>query len=267
MKRILITGKHGYIGQSLGEFLSNKPEEYKIIFLNLRDDKWRQVDLSAYDVLVHAAALVHQRETAENAALYYKVNRDITIELAEKAKAEGVGQFIFLSSGSVYGKLEGVITKDTKPQPTTNYGKSKLEAEQGLIPLESKDFAVAILRPLMVYGEGCKGNYQTLVKLARIVPVLPDYKNQRSLVSIETLCMCLKDVIDQRAEGVFFPQEKVPLCTCEMIQQIAEGQGRRLRRVKLLNPAVKLLRQTTALGKKAFGDLVYQKLDTVPFDS
>lgn len=267
MKRILITGEHGYIGRCLGEYLASRPEGYKIGRLGLRDDYWQQTDLSGYDVIVHAAALVHQRETAENASLYYKVNRDLTIELAKKAKAEGVGQFVFLSSGSVYGKLEGVITKDTEPSPVTNYGKSKLEAEQALISMKGKNFAVAILRPLMVYGEDCKGNYRTLVKLARIAPILPTYENRRSLVSVDTLCAYMKDVIDRRAEGIFFPRDKEDVCTCELIQRIAERQGRRLRRVKILDPAVKLFCLTSDLGKKAFGDLVYQKLDVLPFDS
>jgi len=267
MKRVLITGEHGYIGRCLGEYLAIRPEEYEIDFLGLRDDHWRQADLSGYDAIIHAAALVHQRETPENTALYYKVNRDLTIELAKKAKAEGVRHFVFLSSGSVYGKLEGVITRDTEPSPVTNYGKSKLEAEEALISMKSQEFAVAILRPLMVYGDGCKGNYQMLEKLARIVPVLPTYENRRSLVSVDTLCAYMKDVIDRRSRGIFFPQDKEDVCTCALIQRIAERQGRKLRRIKILDPAVKLFCLTTDLGKKAFGNLVYQKLDVLPFDS
>lgn len=266
MKRVLISGKSGYIASCFERYLRQFPDEYKATSISLRGGDWSRTDFSQYDVMVHTAGLAHIKETPENAEDYYTVNRDLAEAAAKKAKAEGVKQFLLLSSGSVYGLTEGVITADTKPSPRTHYGKSKLQGEDAVAALRAPDFKVAVLRPLMVYGEGCKGNYQSLVKLARIAPVLPDYQNRRSLVSIETLCACMKDVIDREAEGIFFPQEETPLCTCEMIQEIAESQGRHLRRLKLLNPAVGLLRGTTSAGRKAFGDLVYQDLKFLPFD-
>lgn len=266
MKRVLITGTQGKIGSSFAQYLEREPGAYEVSCLSLRDETWRTADFSGYDVIFHTAALVHQRETAESAALYHRINYELTRDLALKAKAEGVGQFVFLSSGSIYGKIEGVITRDTPPQPVTCYGKSKLEAEKALIPMNGEGFSIAILRPLMVYGEGCKGNYQTLEKLAQILPILPDYQNRRSLVSLETLCSQTKELIDRQAEGIFFPQDKTTVCTCELIQRIAARQGRRLRRSKLLNPAVSLLRKATSKGKKAFGDLVYQDLKALPLD-
>lgn len=267
MKKILITGTHGQIGSSFARYLEQEPKAYETSCVSLRNGTWRTADFSGWDAVVHAAGVVHQRETAENRALYHQINCKLTRELAAKAKAEGVGQFVFLSSGSVYGKVEGIITGSTVPRPVTEYGKSKLEAEKALAALRGETFTVTILRPLMVYGPGCKGNYRTLEKLARILPVLPDYRNRRSLVSLERLCVQMKDLIDQGAEGIFFPQEETAVCTCELVQQIAERQGRRLRRTRLLNPAVSLLRAATPQGKKAFGDLVYQDLRALPLDS
>ena len=107
------------------------------------------------------AGIAHIKETKENAELYYKVNRDLAIETAKKAKAQGVKQFVFLSTMSVYGMETGVITKETIPHPKNNYGKSKLQAEEKILSLSDEDFKVCIIRPPMVYGEGCKGNYQT----------------------------------------------------------------------------------------------------------
>ena len=265
MKWILITGENGYVANRFAAFLAERSEEYRTAFLNLRDDSWRRKDFSQYDVVVHAAALVHQKETPENAAEYYKVNRDLTLELARKAKAEGVGQFLFLSTGSVYGLTEGIITKDTAPHPVTNYGKSKLQAEEALVPLHEEHFSVAILRPLMVYGDGCKGNYRTLEKIARITPVLPNYANRRSLVSIENLCRQMLDIISDSGWGYYFPHDPEDVCTCELIGRIAEAHGRNLRRLKMLNPAVSALRKMTTVGKKAFGNLVYQDLEYLPF--
>lgn len=264
MKRVLITGEHGTIALCLGTFLREKVREFEVSFLNVRGGGWRKERFSGYDAIVHAAALVHQKETTENAALYQQVNRDLTVELAEKAKMEGMGQFVFLSTGGVYGLTEGVITKDTVPRPVINYARTKLEAEEALISMMGDGFAVAILRPLMVYGKGCKGNYQTLEKLARIALVLPAYENRRGLVSVDTLCTYIEGVIRRREEGIFFPREREDVCTCRLIQQIAAEQGRKLIQTRLLNPAVGLLRTCTSAGKKAFGNLVYQDLDRLP---
>lgn len=264
MKRVLITGETSYIANRFAACLKEKPEEYTAKLLNLRDTSWHKEDLSQYDVVVHTAALVHKKETPENAAQYYTVNRDLTIELAQKSKAEGVSQFLFLSTGSVYGLIEGIITKDTIPHPITNYGKSKLQAEEALIPMHGKDFSVAILRPLMVYGEGCRGNYRILEKLAQIAPVIPDYSNRRSLVSIENLCLQMMKIICASEGGYYFPHDPKDVCTCELIGQIAEAQGKHLRRLKVLNPAVSILLYT-AVGKKAFGNLIYENMDKLPF--
>jgi nucleoside-diphosphate-sugar epimerase len=266
VKRLLITGKNGYIASRFAEYMERFSESYSTVSISLQNGDWTLEDFSGYDAIIHTAGIAHVRETPQNTALYYEVNCDLAEAIAEKARSEGVRHFVLLSSGSVYGLTEGIITKDTQPRPVTSYGRSKLQGEIAVTALKTADFRIAILRPLMVYGEGCKGNYQTLVKLAGILPVLPDYQNRRSLVSIETLCAYMKDIIDKEAEGIFFPQEKAPLCTCEMIREIAEMRGRSLKCVKLLNPAVGILRRTTTVGKKAFGDLIYQNLEELPLN-
>lgn len=258
MRRILITGKNGYIARRFEEYIRRFPEEYRVRSISLRDGAWRETDFSQYDVVLHTAGIAHVRETPENAELYYAVNRGLAIETAERAKSGGVEQFIFLSSMSVYGVEEGTITAETVPAPVSHYGKSKLQAEEGLLPLESETFTVSILRPPMVYGDGCKGNYQTLVRIARSSPVFPDYQNRRSMVSIETLCRFIKDVIDGRSGGVFVPQERAYICTSEMVREIAARNGRRMKLVRWLNPAAALARRFTRRGRKAFGDLIYQ---------
>lgn len=263
MKRILVTGLHGYIGQSFCTYLKQFPQDYLAEPISLRGTDWKSADFSPYDVVVHAAGLAHQKETAENAPQYDAVNRALTVELAQLAKEAGVRQFVFLSSMSVYGMDEGVITPDTVPHPKSYYGKSKLEAEQQLLAMQSETFHVCILRPPMVYGDGCKGNYQMLVKLAKLLPVCPDYRNQRSMISIDRLCWELKARIDRDSSGIFCPQNPDYICTCQMIQQIAAAQGKRLPLTRALNFGPILLRRFTAKGRKAFGNLVYAKQETL----
>lgn len=259
LKRVLITGKSGYIASSLLTYLFGFPEEYTVETISLRGDAWKAADFSQYDTVVHCAGLAHIKETAQNVHLYYEINRDLTLAVAQKAKAEGVRQFVFLSSLSVYGIDEGVITPETEPRPKKAYGKSKLEAERGLYAMETEAFRVAILRPPMVYGEDCKGNYQTLVKLAKKLPAVPDYANQRSAVSIARLCEYIKKTIDENACGVFVPQDATYLCTCAEIARLAAESGRSVPTTKLLNFGPALLRRWTGKGRKAFGDLVYRE--------
>ena len=160
---------------------------------------------------------------------------------------------------SVYGMEEGCITRDTVPAPKSNYGKSKLQAEAGLKELADEHFRVAVLRPPMVYGEGCRGNYQSLVKFAKVMPFFPDYENKRSMIHVDTLSETVRTLVDSGAEGLFLPQDEEYVCTCRMVRDIAADMGRDLRLVKVLNPAVSLAKRFTAMGRKAFGDLYYLK--------
>lgn len=259
MKKILVTGANSYIGTSFAKYMSQWPEKFQVDTQDMLDPAWRESDFSGYDAVFHVAGIAHQKETVENAPLYYQVNRDLAAETARKAKADGVGQFVFLSTMAVYGLEEGAISRQTPTNPKSHYGKAKLEAEKLMEPLQTDAFRVCILRPPMVYGEGCKGNYNALVKFAEKMPVFPDYRNQRSMIHIQTLCETVKELIERQAQGLFLPQDAQYVCTCQMVAQIAQNRGKKIKLTKLLNPAVVLAKKCTGMGKKAFGDLYYEK--------
>ncbi len=69
---------------------------------------------------------------------------------------------------SVFGLVEGVIDRDTLEKPVNAYGKSKLQSEKFLMNIKSKNFYISILRPPMIYGPNCVGNYRKLSKIARL---------------------------------------------------------------------------------------------------
>jgi len=257
MKKILITGANSYIGTSFEKWLAQWPGKYSVDTVDMRDDSWKAQDFSPYDVVFHVAGIAHIKETKANRGLYYKVNRDLAFEVAKKAKDDGVRQFIFLSSMSVYGLDTGIINKETPLNPKSHYGKSKLEAEQLIDQLPDDDFTVAILRPPMVYGKGCKGNYQRLAKLAVTTPIFPDIDNKRSMIHIDNLCEFIRLLINDCANGVFYPQNKEYVRTSEMVRLIAEAHGKKVRMTKLFNPLLGLLKVSTV--NKVFGDLVYEK--------
>ncbi len=264
MKRILITGVGSYIGTSFENWLCQWPEKYKVETIIVRGDEWKNGDFGTYDSIFHVAGIAHVDAKAEMEEVYYQVNRDLTIEVAKKAKADGVKQFIFMSSIIVYGDSseigkKRVITKDTVPTPANFYGNSKLTAEQGIIPLESEKFKVAILRPPMIYGKGSRGNYPKLAKLAQEIPVFPDIENERSMLHVDNLCEFVRLAIDNEDSGIFFPQNKEFVRTSEMVYLIGEVYGKNIKLTKLFNPTIRVLARKIGLINKVFGNLVYEK--------
>lgn len=261
MKKILITGANSYIGTSFEKYIKdNFSDQYQVDTIDMIDGSWREKSFAGYDSVFHVTGIAHQKETKENAHLYFEVNRDLAVEVAKKAKDEGVGQFIFLSSMSVYGMDTGVITRETKPNPKTNYGKSKLQAEEQIVVLRDKTFKVCVLRPPMVYGDGCKGNYQTIVKIVRKFPVFPRVNNKRSLVNINNLVLFVKNLVDENGDGLFFPRDKEYIRTIDLAKEIAKEKGKRIYLSYLLGFVVIIFRPFCGKLKKAFGNLIYKDI-------
>lgn len=259
MKKILITGANSYIGTSFEKYINeNFGEDFQVDTIDMIDGSWREKSFAGYDVVYHVAGIAHQKETKENVHLYYEINRDLAIEVANKTKAEGVKQFIFLSSMSVYGIDTGIITKETKPNPKTNYGKSKLQAEERIVSLRDETFKVCVLRPPMVYGEGCKGNYNTIIKLVKRFPFFPRVNNKRSMININNLVSFVKKAVDEELDGLYFPQDDKYANTTELARKIAKGLNKKVYMSYLLGFAVACLKPFSRTVKKAFGSLIYK---------
>ena len=268
MKRILITGANSYIGSSFEEWLKKYLDDYSVDTLGTKDEEWRKKDFSGYDAVFHVAGIAHvdvKKATEETKELYYKINRDLTIEIAKKAKEEGVRQFVFMSSIIVYGDSapigqKKVITKETIPIPSNFYGDSKLQAEKGILPMQSEDFNVVVLRPPMIYGKGSKGNYQKLARLAKVCPIFPDVNNERSMLHIDNLCEFVRLMIDNKEKGLFFPQNEEYVKTSEMVELIAEVHGKKIKMTRIFNPVLRVISSKIKFINKVFGNLVYDKI-------
>ncbi len=260
--RILITGNRSYVGINLKRWLSQWPDKYSVDSISLKNDEWKNKDFSKYDVLFHTAAIVHKKEKSEMKDIYYRINRDLTVEVAKKAKKEGVKQFIFMSSMSVYG-LDGkigeevVITKATRCIPTTLYGKSKLEAENELKKLEDGQFCITIIRAPMVYGPNCPGNYTRLKKLVMKTRVFPMVNNKRSMIFIDNLCEFIRLLIDNRESGLFFPQNKEYVNTSELVRLITKENSKNIYFSRILTYGINLFGKRVSVLNKVFGNLVY----------
>jgi len=264
MKKILVTGKNSYVGSSIENWLLKSSGNYKIDTIDMEDSSWIEHDFSKYDIVFHVAGIAHVSSDPSKKELYYKVNRDLTIETAKKAKNEGVKQFIFMSSIIVYGASsqinnERIIHELTKPEPQDFYGDSKLQAEEGLEELRDDNFKVVILRPPMIYGKDSKGNYPKLAKLARYTPIFPDIDNKRSMLHIDNLSEFVRLMIENEEDGLFFPQNKEYVSTKILVKEIASVYNHKIIFTKLFNKILFLMSKKVNLINKVFGDLVYKK--------
>lgn len=264
MKKILITGANSYIGTSFERYMSQWPDAYQVDTVDMVDGSWREKSFAGYDSVFHVAGIAHintKKLDQQARDKYWKVNALLPIEVAKKAKAEGVGQFIFLSSMSVYGKNGSikhpvVITRDTKPAPKDIYGQSKLKAEEGILPLNDGFFRVCILRPPMIYGPGCKGNYQTLARIARAFPFFPYVDNQRSMLYIGNLLEFVRLIVSKEDFGIFLPQNGEFSNTSLVVKEIAAAHGKRMILLKGFGWLIILAGVFGDFATKAFGSLV-----------
>lgn len=270
MKKILITGAGSYVGTSVEKWITGK-SGHQVDTLDMISDEWRNADFSAYDVVYHVAGIAHVNADPKMEPLYYKVNRDLTIEVARKAKEAGVKQFIFMSSMIVFHESQSlkpeVLTESTKPNPNGFYGDSKLQAENGLHELECDTFKVCILRPPMIYGPNSKGNFPRLITLAAKTPIFPEFHNQRSMLYIDNLAEFVLQAINHQLSGTYYPQNRELSDTVEIIRYFAKAQNHRIWFAKWLIPFVRLASHFLQPINKMFGTYYYDpNMSKMSFD-
>ena len=271
MKKILITGAGSYIGTKVQHWLEQSPDMFEVEAIDTIDNHWKQADFSKYDVVYNVAGIAHVKAAKGEGPLYYAINKDMVIEIAKAAKAAGVKQFIHMSSMIVYKEvktLEGKqIHKDTKPAPNGFYGDSKLQGELGIQALADDSFKVCIMRPPMIYGPGCRGNFPRLVWLATKTPIFPAWHNKRSMLYIDNLCEFVKQLIINEVDGIVYPQNAEYADTVEIIRYYAKANGKNVWITKLFNPLIWMFGDhVRALGKMFSNSTYDMEMSKYPFD-
>lgn len=255
MKRVLITGANSYVGTNVEKWLMREPDKYYVETLDMKDPNWKNFDFSRFDVVFHVAGIAHIREKKSLCDLYFKINRDLAFETAKKSKDSGVNHFIFMSSMSVYGDYFGEIDNNTKASPNSFYSHSKYEAEKmisNLIPSDS----LSILRPPMIYGSNCPGNYNRLRKISRLFPIFPNYKNKKSFIYIKNLAIIIKQVIDERINGIILPKDNDDISTYDFVKTIRKSNQKNTIGISIFNFLIKFLNKNRRI-RKVFGSLFY----------
>lgn len=261
MKRVLITGANSYVGTNIEKWLKRYPDEFEVDTIGTFNEEWKSADFTKYDSVFHVAGIAHVDAKPKMEPLYRKINTDLAIEVASWAKEHGVKQFIFMSSNIVYKESKSlkanIVTPETRPEPNGFYGDSKLQAEIGINTLVDNNFKVVVLRPPMIYGPNCKGNFMRLAKLGTITPVFPAFHNKRSMLFIDNLAEFVRQAVLREINGTYFPQNAELADTVEIAQTFAKQNNHKLYVWKWLNIFVYMASPFINAINKMFSDSYY----------
>ncbi len=255
MKRILLTGANGFVGNY---FLKKYSSSYEIITFSFLNDNFVNLDLSNIDVVIHCSALVHQMKGA-SWEQYEKININQTIQLADKAKKSGVKHFIFLSTIKVYGEESNKhYYENSRTNPTDYYSISKLKAEDSIRNIESSNFKISVLRCPLIYGAGVRANFANLINLIKKASILPfkNIKNKRSLVFVGNVCFILHRIIFLEKRGIFLSVDDKALSTTDLIQIIAKYLDKKILLIDIIffDKFLKIIKPS--YYQRLFGSLV-----------
>lgn len=246
---IIITGVSGFVGQNLVKYLEKNAKTIK--GLSLRNENWlNHLNLEA-DAIIHLAGKAHDTSNTLLEEEYFKINRDLTIDLYNCFLKSKIRDFFYFSSvKAVTDTVDGILVEDVEGKPFTPYGKSKLEAEQYLLnqPLpEGK--RLFIIRPCMIHGPGNKGNLNLLYKVVEkgIPWPLASFHNERSFLSTDNLSFLINAMIENQdiPSGVYNFADDEALSTNDLVTLIAQTLGKK---PKLLRMPSSLIKTTVKIG-------------------
>ena len=243
--KILITGIHGFVGSNLVEYLAIDSEIYGLDIIApekkgvIKTFSWEDLranQVADADAIIHLAGKAHDTKNQAAAESYFKINRDLTIEIFDYFCAHpAINKFIFFSTAKAAAdKVEGVLTEDIVPSPVGPYGESKIAAENYILSKrsewEAKGKEVYILRPCMIHGPGNKGNLNLLYNVVKkgIPWPLGAFENRRTFTSVENVCFAVNGLLTKDVpSGIYNLGDDEALSTNELIEEICKSLGKK----------------------------------------
>jgi len=238
---ILISGLNGFVGKNLNKYFVDK--KYEISKFNFTDETIQYNSINTY---IHLAGKAHDLKN-HNINDYYKVNTDLTKVFFNRFLLSSATNFIFISSiKAVSDKTDDVLYENTIPNPLTDYGKSKLLAEEYILKTKlPAGKRIFILRPCMIHGPFNKGNLNFLIKLVkfRFPWPLGSFHNKRSFCTVENLCFIINEIILNNgiASGIYNIADDEPISTNELINLISNVLKKRCYIIKFPKKFIFLL--------------------------
>lgn len=238
---VLVTGSDGFVGRHLVPFLA--AQGYRVIAASRSAFSFEDPNIAAVrlpdlstpfdwdpllrecESVVHLAGIAH---TIADDDLYDRINHRATKALAGAAFRCGA-HLVFVSSiAAQSGSFsDHELTEDDLPRPTNAYGRSKLAAEQAV---RATGVSFTILRPVVIYGDGEKGNFATIHKISRLPIPLPfgAVSALRSVLSIQNLNSAVATALtNSRARGeIFIVSDPTPMTVSDMIARYRASRGR-----------------------------------------
>ena len=271
MSKILIVGKNSYVGTSVKNYFSINYPNDEVVLISSRNDTWCNYDFSKYDAIFNVSGLCHADSKHGTPDMYMNINADLPLQIATKAKQEGVKLFINMSSMIVYGNMSNIgtpkeIAESTIPTPINIYGLSKLQAEQKLQQLEDYTFHIAHIRSPLIYGENAKDNFPRLVKFAKTMPIFPNISNAQSMIYIDNFCELIHLIVVHNKGGIYRPQDKEYISTSKLVKDIATASNKKIFLTKFFNPFISLLSKKIYFFNKVFGNITYTQTASNHFD-
>lgn len=251
--KISISGASGFVGSNLVPYL------IKHGFSNVNSisrDEFNNIDnyrFEKQEVFIHLAGKAHDLKKSTQSNEYYDVNYLATCRLYDAFLRSDASKFIFMSSVKACADtVDGILTEEDLADPKTDYGKSKLLAEDYIRskPLPSNK-SYFILRPCMIHGPGNKGNLNLLFNIVKLgIPYpLAGFANSRSFLSIENLLFVLKELIINTdiKSNTFNVADDASLSTNEVIHIFYDSLKMKSRLWKL---PTGLIRKLSRIGDK-----------------
>lgn len=260
--KVLIVGKNSFIARRTGEWFANKATPVEIEYISVRDDSWKQKDLTGITSVIYAAAIVHRKDEISE-EIYDAVNAKQPFEFAQAAKKAGVKQFVFLSTMGVYGQDKklpkgNIVDEHTPLSPASFYGSSKLKGERLLQSLEDETFHVSIIRPSNVYGKDCKGGYISgFARITAMLPVLPRAfdESKQGMLFVDNLAELCWLAANSDCSGVYPAQDSTPVSAYDIMRAMADCICPKKMTVRV--QAVLRIVQGNRLVNKLFGGVSY----------
>ena len=269
MKNILIIGGDSFIAS---KFYETHKNDFNISVISRIDsgkvselivEDLFSIDSSCFsciDTVINFAAIVHRPDIKEK-SIYDRINFELPLSLAHKAKEKGVKHFIQLSTIAVYGNVD-FISSSSPENPVNFYGESKLKADHGLEKMQDSDFIVSSIRPPMVYGGGlAPGNMLKLINasLKGIPMPFGGVNNKRDFINVANLVEALNTVVLNTISGVVIPTDKQSISTEEIVKLVGTNTNKKVRVISIpkfcLRIASKLF---STIYNKVYGSLLVE---------